>query len=125
MAEYMQERRLPVEERIRLAVKNLTPTASPADLAKGQPVVEIRKYLSMLENEEEMGGLAAAMHMRKSLRKPIVLMKAAHSQKWEIIMISDGYLPKGDELRYRRTEAGGKVMWIPIDEYGEKLVPTP
>ena len=40
VAVYMQERRLPVNERLRLCVKNLTPTASPSELAQGLPVTE-------------------------------------------------------------------------------------
>jgi len=42
----MQERRLPVLERIRLCVKALSLTASTRDIAEGRPLAEIKKFLA-------------------------------------------------------------------------------
>jgi len=126
VAVYMQERRLPVHERLRLCVKNLTPTAGPGELAQGLPVTEIKKYLTMLDDCDEMLNLATAMHTRKSLRIPVVAMKKKTESKWEMIMITDKYrLPIDDEVNYRKFENERFIIWNPVDAYGEDLAPCP
>jgi hypothetical protein len=122
----MQDRRLPVEERIRLCVKRLTPEASPSELAQGLPVSEIRKYLSVLDNGEELTHLAQAMSTRKTMRTPIVLVKTPTNPKWQLSVITGtGYLPKDDGLRYRRIVANRIIIWNPVDDYGADLVKMP
>lgn len=126
VAVYMQERRLPVEERIRLCVKRLTPEASPSELAQGLPVSEIKKYLAALDNGDELTQLAKAMSARKTMRVPVVLVKTATNPIWQLSVITDiGRLPADDELRYRRTSTAHMIIWHPIDEYGEDLIKMP
>ena len=84
VAEFMQERRLPVVERMRLCIKVLTPTADVGDIAKGLPLSEIKKYLAVLDNHDEMLHLATAMHMRKSmLGKPLVFANSYRPKHWK------------------------------------------
>ena len=126
VAVFMQERRLPVQERIRLCVKNLTPQADHGDLLRGLPVPEIQKYLTVLDNCDEMTHLAVAMHRRKVLRMPVVLVMLKTKQQWEFSIISDkNFLPKDDGLRYRRFENDKAIIWNPVDDFGEDLVACP
>jgi hypothetical protein len=126
VAEFMQERRLLVVERMRLCVKVLTPTADVSDIANGHPLAEIKKYLAGLDNHEEMIQLAVAMHMRKAMRAPVVALKMGHETKWQVIVLTvTRLLPTNDEVRYRRFENDGVIIWNPIDESGEDLAPCP
>lgn len=126
VAPYMQERRLPVAERMRLCIKTLSPTADPGDIAKGLPLSEIKKYLAVLDNHDEMLHLGTAMHMRKTMRIPVVALKMKNETKWQVIMITQtSFLSTGDEVRYRRFENERMILWNPIDDYGEDLAPGP
>lgn len=126
VAEFMQERRLPVVERIRLCVKVLSPTADSRDIANGQPLAEIKKYLGVLDNHEEMLQLAVAMHMRKTMRVPVVAMKMKHETKWQVVVITvPRLLPSNDGVRYRRFENDRAIIWNPVDDYGNDLAPCP
>jgi hypothetical protein len=126
VAEFMQERRLPVVERMRLCIKVLTPTADVGDIAKGLPLSEIKKYLAVMDNHDEMLHLATAMHMRKSMRIPVVALKMKHEARWQVIAITErSFLPTSDEVRYRRFENERMILWNPIDDYGEDLAPGP
>ena len=126
VAPYMREQRLPIADRMRLCINALTPKADPGDIAQGLPVTEIRKCLSGLTDAEEMGSLTAAMHLRKSMRIPIVAMKVKTESQWQISMITDGErLPINDGNRYRRFENENLIIWNPIDDYGKDLAPCP
>ncbi len=126
VAEFMQERRLPVVERMRLCIKVLTPTAGVGDIAKGLPLSEIKKYLAVLDNHDEMLHLATAMHMRKSMRIPVVALKMKNEARWQVIAITErSFLPTSDEVRYRRFENERMILWNPIDDYGQDLAPGP
>lgn len=126
VAEFMQERRLPVVERMRLCIKVLTPKADVGDIAKGLPLSEIKKYLAVLDNHDEMLHLATAMHMRKSMRIPVVALKMKNEPRWQVIAITErSFLPTSDEVRYRRFENERMILWNPIDEYGDDLAPGP
>jgi hypothetical protein len=126
VAPYMQERRLPVVERMRLCIKALTPKADISDIAKGLPLSEIKKYLAVMDNHDEMLHLATAMHMRKSMRIPVVALKMKHEARWQVIAITErSFLPTNDELQYRRFENERMILWNPIDDYGQDLAPGP
>lgn len=126
VAKFMQERRLPVAERMRLCIKVLTPTADVRDIAEGLPLSEIKKYLTVLDNHDEMLHLATAMHMRKSMRVPVVALKMKNESKWQVIAITDrSFLPVTDEVRYRRFENDRMILWNPTNDYGEDLAPGP
>lgn len=122
---YLQERRTPIEERIRLCILNLYPTASPSELAQAHPLAEIKHALSAYDNHEELTHLAVAMSTRLTLRCPVVILKKASEQKWHLSVITDRRLPAGDELRYRRIAKGEFVLWSPVDANGQDLVPIP
>jgi hypothetical protein len=126
VATFMHEQRLPVVDRMRLCINTLTPKADPGDIAQGLPVTEIRKCLAGLPNAEELGTLAAAMHLRKSMHIPVVAMKVKSETKWQISMITDkARLPVNDDVRYRRFENENLIIWNPVDEYGNDLAPCP
>ena len=126
VGEFMQDRRLPVVERMRLCIKVLSPTADPGDIAQGLPLAEIKKYLAVLDNHDEMLHLATAMHMRKTMRVPVVAMKMKNEAKWQVVMITQTrFLPTDDQVRYRRFESERMILWNPIDDYGDDLAPGP
>ena len=126
VAQFMQDQRLPVVERMRLCIKVLMPTASVSEIAEGQPIVEIKKYLAVLDNHHELLQVAVAMQMRKTMRVPVVAMKMKHESKWKITVITmPRLLSPDDEIRYRRFENDRAIIWNPVDEYGEDLAPCP
>lgn len=126
VAEYMQDRRLPIEERIRLCILKLQPTASGAEIAQGLPVTEIKKYLTVLDNCDEMNNLAAVMFMRKGMSMAVVLLKNTGDKQWTISTITDHpRLPDNDQLRYRRYESDNIIIWNPVNNYGEDIVSCP
>jgi len=126
VAVHMQRQQLPVHERIRSCVNELTPKADPGDIAQGLPVTEIRKCLAGMADSEELGTLAAAMHLRKSMRIPVVAMKVKSETKWQLSMITDKErLPTNDGNRYRRFENENLIIWNPVDDYGNDLAPCP
>jgi hypothetical protein len=123
---HMQKTQLPIHERIRSCVNDLTPKADGGDISQGLPVTEIRKCLVGLPEAEEMGTLAAAMHLRKSMRIPVVAMKVKSETKWQLSMITDkARLPDNDGNRYRRFENENLIIWNPVDDYGNDLTPCP
>ena len=123
---HMRKTELPVHERIRSCINDLTPKADGGDISQGLPVTEIRKCLAGLPDAEEMGSLTAAMHLRKSIRIPIVAMKVKSESQWQISMITDGErLPINDGNRYRRFENENMILWNPVDDYGKDLAPCP
>jgi hypothetical protein len=123
---HMRDHRYPWPERIRSCVNALTPKADLGDISRGLPVTEIRKCLSGHPDAEELGTLAAAMHMRKSMRIPVVAMKVKTESQWQISMITDGpRLPVSDGNRYRRFENANLIIWNPVDDYGTDLAPCP
>ena len=123
---HMRNQQLPVHERIRVCVNDLTPKAGIGELAQGVPVTEIRKCLAGLPNADEMGTLAAAMHARKTMCIPVVAMKVKSETKWQIHMITDkGRLLSDDNNRYRRFENENLIIWNPVDDYGNDLAPCP
>jgi hypothetical protein len=126
VATYMREQRLPVVDRMRLCINALTPKADPGDIAQGLPVTEIRKFLAGLPDAEEMGTLAGAMHLRKSMRIPVVAMKVKSEAKWQLSMITDrARLPANDDVHYRRFENENMIICNPVDDYGNDLAPCP
>lgn len=126
VAVHMQKTQLPVYERIRACINDLTPKADPGDFAQGLPVTEIRKSLAGLPNAEELGNLAAAMHLRKKMRMPFVSMKVKSETQWQISMITEqARLPTHDGNRYRRFENENLIIWNPIDDNGQDLAPCP
>jgi hypothetical protein len=126
VAVHMQNRNLPVHERIRSCVNDLTPKADPGDFAQGLPVTEIRKCLAGLADCEELGNLAAVMHLRKKMRMPVVSMKVKTETQWQICMITEKpRLPDNDGNRYRRFENENLIIWNPIDDNGNDLAPCP
>jgi len=125
VAVYMQDRRLPVEERIRLCVKHLIPQAGPSELAQGLPMSEIKKYLAVLENCDELTHLGMAMSTRAVAHAPVVLLKKPNEHQWHHSLISDRMMRANDSLRYRRIARNGFIIWCPIDESGKDLVEMP
>ena len=126
VAVHMKNQSLPVEERIRACINDLTPKADPGDIAQGLPVTEIRKFLVDLPACEELGNLAAAMHLRKTMRIPVVTMKKKTDAKWQISMITgQTQLPRNDGNRYRRFANENFIIWNPVDDYGNDLAPCP
>jgi len=126
VAQYMEERRLPVPERMRLCIKNLSASLSPSEAAQGLPLSEIKKYLAVLENHDEMLQLAVAMHTRKSLRVTVVILKKKSEAKWQMAMVGQAFtLPVDDEVRYRKFENEHMAIWNPVDNYGNDLAPAP
>jgi hypothetical protein len=123
---HMRDHRYPVVERIRACVNDLTPKADGGDISRGLPVTEIRKCLSGFPDAEELGTLAAAMHLRKSMRIPVVAMKVKSETQWQLSMITDrARLPVNDDNRYRRFENENLIIWNPVDDYGQDLAPGP
>jgi hypothetical protein len=113
--EYMLNERLPIEERIRLCILKLHPIASGSEIAQGLPCTEIQKHLSKFSNSDELKNLAAAIFMRKGMRKPIILSKSTTDKQWSMTVITiPKNLPANDELRYRRLENGDTIIWNPI-----------
>lgn len=126
VAVHMRDQRHPLHERIRCCVNALTPKANLGDISKGLPVSEIRKCLAGLPEAEELGTLAAAMHLRKSMRIPVVAMKVKTEAQWQLSMITDKpRLPINDDNRYRRFENENLIIWNPVSDYGEDLAPCP
>lgn len=126
VAVFMCDQRYPLPERIRSCINTLTPKADPGDIAQGLPVSEIRKHLHGLPDAEELATLAAAMHLRKSMRIPIVAMKERTEAKCQLTMISDRpRLPTNDDNRYRRFENESLIIWNPVDKDGKDLAPCP
>jgi hypothetical protein len=125
VAVFMQERRLPVEERVRLCVKNLVPNASPVELAQSHPLAEIKAALAVHDNHEELTHLAVAMSTRLTMRCPVVLLKKASEKNWHLSVITDRRLASGDELRYRRITKGEFILWCPVGADGQDLAPIP
>lgn len=123
---FMQESRLSIEDRIRLCILTLLPAASDEEIARGIPVVEIKKHLTGLKNSDELINLATAMFMRKGMRLPVIVSKSKEERNWTITGIDDApTLPANDELRYRRYEDARNIIWTPINNYGEDIVSSP
>jgi hypothetical protein len=126
VAVHMQNQQLPVHERIRLCVNDLTPKADPGELAQGIPVNEIKNCLVELDNCVELGVLATAMSSRKTMRVPVVALKKKNEPKWQIAIITESsFLPVNDGNRYRRFESESLIIWNPVDDYGNDLAPCP
>ena len=123
---FMRDQRYQLAERIRICINTLTPKADSGDIAQGLPVSEIRKHLVGLPNADELATLAAAMHLRKTMRVPVVAMKVKTEAKWQLSMITDRpRLPVNDDNHYRRFESDGLIIWNPVDDYGQDLAPCP
>jgi hypothetical protein len=126
VAAHMDNRRLTVPERIRRCINDLSPKADLKAITQGLPVTEIRKSLRHLADGEELGHLAAAMHLRKKMRIPVVAMWKKTETQWTISMITDQpRLPVDDGNHYRRFENDGFVIWNPVDDQGHDLAPCP
>jgi hypothetical protein len=123
VAVYMQDTRLPLIDRIRLCIKHLMPTVTPREAAEGIPITEIKKYLSVLHNGEELLSVCMAMQLRQVTRMPVAVMKGKEQSKWCVTPITGTLsLPPDDELRYRRSENDRIVIWHPVDSYGQDLI---
>ncbi len=126
VAGHMQNPQLPVHERIRQCVNDLTPKADPGELAQGTPVTEIKNFLVGLDNCDELGVLATAMSSRKTMRVPVVAFKKKNESKWQIAIITESsFLPANDGNHYRRFENENLIIWNPVDDYGKDLAPCP
>jgi len=120
--QYMLNESIPIEERIRICILKLRPTASYSEIAQGLPVTEIKKHLIRYNNRDELENLATAIFMRKGMRMPIALSKAKPDKQWTIAVISDsGMLPTNDELKYRRFQNENIIVWEPLNNRGEKI----
>lgn len=120
--QYMLNESIPIEERIRICILKLRPTASYSEIAQGLPVTEIKKHLSRYSNSDELDHLAAAIFMRKGMQMPIVLSKGKTDKQWTMAVISNSSrLPPNDELKYRRFQNENIIVWVPLNNRGEKI----
>ena len=126
VAVHMRKTELPVHERIRRCINDLTPKADGGDISQGLPVTEIRKQLAGHSDGDELGHLAAAMHLRKKMRMPVVALRKKTEAQWTISMITEqARLPANDGNRYRRFENDKFIIWNPVDDQGQDLAPCP
>ena len=123
---YMDNRRLTLPDRIRTCINDLSPKADLKAISQGLPVTEIRKQLAGHSDGDELGHLAAAMHLRKKMRMPVVALRKKTEAQWTISMITEqARLPANDGNRYRRFENGSFIIWNPVDDQGQDLAPCP